>query len=338
MSAQHSSRSRIGRRQFLQILAFTGIAGGLYGLGSLRSSTKGHTIRQSRIMMGTQINLVVHGPDADQCLQATQATFARMETLQHIFSRYEPDSALARLNTTGSLSAAPTELLEILDLANHISNATDGAFDITVLPLLQLYAHDRLPEQQHVNEALQLVDFRAIEKRGNYLTFARPNMGITLDGIAKGYIVDQGVATLNSIGFADVYVEAGGDLMVTGNKPEGQPWRVGVRPPRSHVPGAMPVISTFSPLAVATSGDYMQAYSDDLQHHHILNPRTGMSPPELASATITAPSVALADGLATAAMVLGPIRALAVLEKYAGCEGLFIGKDLHQFRTKGFQG
>jgi FAD:protein FMN transferase len=98
------------------------------------------------------------------------------------------------------------------------------------------------------------------------------------------------------------------------------------------------VIATYSPLAVATSGDYMQAYSDDLLHHHILNPRTGLSPPELASATVTAPSVALADGLATAAMVLGPKRALAVLEKYSGCEGLFIDKDLHQYRTTGFQG
>ena len=338
MSAQHSSRLRIGRRQFLQILAFTGAAGGLYGLGSLRFGPKEHTIRQSRTMMGTQINLIVHGPDADQCLQATRATFARMETLEHVFSRYEPDSALARLNATGSLPAAPAEFLELLDLTDHISKTTDGAFDITVLPLLQLYAHDRLPEQQHLDEALKLVDYRAIERRGPHLAFTRPNMGITLDGIAKGYIVDQGVATLNSIGFADVYVEAGGDLMVTGNKPEGQPWRVGVRSPRARGSKTMPVISTFSPLAVATSGDYMQAYSDDLRHHHILNPRTGMSPLELASVTVTAPSVALADGLATAAMVLGPMQALDVLEKYAGCEGLFIGKDLHQYRTTGFQG
>jgi FAD:protein FMN transferase len=338
MSAHHNSRPRIGRRKFLQIIALTGVAGGLYGVGLMRSGNDDHTIRQSRIMMGTQINLIVHGPDADQCLQATTATFARMETLEHIFSRYRADSALSQFNTTGHLPAAPAEFMELLDLADHISNATDGAFDITVLPLLELYARDRLPDRQQLDKTLKLVDYRAIERRGAHLAFTRPGMGITLDGIAKGYIVDHGVATLNSIGFADVYVEAGGDLMVSGNKPQGQPWRVGVRPPRSHGSEAMPVISTFSPLAVATSGDYMQAYSNDLLHHHILNPRTGLSPPELASATVTAPSVVLADGLATAAMVLGPKRAKAVLEDFSGCEGLFIGKDLQQYRTTGFQG
>jgi FAD:protein FMN transferase len=238
MSAQQTSRPRIGRRQFLQILAFTGVAGGLYGLGSLQSGTNEHTIRQSRTMMGTQINLIVLGPDADQCLQATRATFARMESLEHIFSRYEPDSALARLNATGSLPAAPAEFLELLDLTEQISNATDGAFDITVLPLLQLYGHGRLPEQQQLNETLQLVNYRAIERRGAHLAFARPNMGVTLDGIAKGYIVDQGVATLNSSGFADVYVEAGGDLMVTGSKPGTSPGVIGVRPPRPHESGS----------------------------------------------------------------------------------------------------
>ncbi|MBM9537505.1 FAD:protein FMN transferase [Desulfobulbus alkaliphilus] len=338
MSVHHDSRPRIGRRRFLTILALTGVAAGFYGFGALRPNPGEHTIRQSRIMMGTQINLIVHGPDVDQCLQATRDTFARMETLEHIFSRYRAESALARLNATGALSAAPAEFLEVLDLADHISETTEGAFDITVLPLLQLYAHNQLPEQDQLTETLRLVDYRAIERRGARLAFTRPNMGITLDGIAKGYIVDQGVATLNSNGFADVYVEAGGDLMVTGNKPGDQPWRVGVRPPRAYGPETMPVISTFSPLAVATSGDYMQAFSDDLRHHHILDPRTGMSPLELASATVTAPSVALADGLATAAMVLGPKQALTVLEKYTGCEGLLISKDLHQYRTTGFQG
>jgi thiamine biosynthesis lipoprotein len=162
-------------------------------------------------------------------------------------------------------------------------------------------------------------------------------MGVTLDGIAKGYIVDQGVATLRQSGFDNVYVEAGGDLMVTGAKPAQQPWRIGVRQPRPEMDWQMPVIATTAPLAIATSGDYMQAFTEDLRHHHILDPRTGMSPPELASATVTAPSAALADALATAAMVLGPQRAAAAVESFAGCAGLFIGKDLRHYRTSGFQ-
>ena len=98
----------------------------------------------------------------------------------------------------------------------------------------------------------------------------------------------------------------------------------------------MLVLSLANNLAVATSGDYFQAFTDDLRHHHILDPRTGMSPPELASATVTAPSAALADGLATAAMVLGAEGAKAALARFTGCEGLFVGKDLGRTATPGF--
>jgi thiamine biosynthesis lipoprotein len=87
--------------------------------------------------------------------------------------------------------------------------------------------------------------------------------------------------------------------------------------------------------ALATSGDYMQPYSSDLRHHHILDPRTGVSSPELASCTVSAPSTMLADGLATAAMVLGAQPALELLERMDGCEGLIVTKDLRQLRTPG---
>jgi thiamine biosynthesis lipoprotein len=328
----------IGRRTFLQILALAGAAGGLYGYGLLRSGGRGTTVRQSRIMMGTQINLIIHGPDQEQCQEGITATFARMEALERDLSRHRADSALSRLNAEGRLIDAPADLLSVLTLAENISRASDGAFDVTVLPLLRLYARGHIPSQAQLSETLSLVDYRRVERRGEAIVLGQPGMGLTFDGIAKGYVVDQGVATLRQSGFTNVYVEAGGDLMVTGNKPAGAPWRIGIREPRADSSTAMTVLSTTSPLAVATSGDYMQAFTEDLRHHHILDPRTGMSPPELASATITAPSVALADGLATAAMVLGPKRAMAMLQEFAGCEGLFIDKRLHHHTTSGFQG
>lgn len=333
-----SSRPLIGRRKFLQILAVAGAAGGLYGYGLLRADSRVHTVRQSRTMMGTQINLIVHGPDRDQCQQATAATFARMEALEGVFSRYQIDSALSRLNAKGYIDPAPDDLLQVMTLAERISQSTDGAFDVSVLPLLRLYAESSLPSQTQLAKTLPLVDYRNIERRGPKLSFSQPGMAITLDGIAKGYIVDKGVTTLRQSGFDNVYVEAGGDLMVTGTKPAGAPWQIGIRQPRTDSAEGMTVLSITTPLAVATSGDYMQAFSKDLRYHHILDPRTGMSPPELASATVTAPSVAMADGLATAAMVLGPQRAMALLHQFDGCEGSFIDKNLHHYKTSGFQG
>ena len=193
-----------------------------------------------------------------------------------------------------------------------------------------------LPSHEQLQESLELVDYRKIDNQPGIIRFGKQGMAITLDGIGKGYIVDQGVEVLRSRGFANVYVEAGGDLMVTGKKPAGIPWRIGIGNPRPVKDNHL-VTLELSNKAVATSGDYMQSYSTDLKHHHIIDPRSGFSPPELASATVTAPTVVLADALATAAMVLGPERSITMLSTLPDCEGYFICKDLQKYRTQGFQ-
>ena len=337
MSTHNHNQAKIGRRRFLQIIAVAGAVGGMYGLGLMPGRGRDHLVRQSRSLMGTQINLIVQGPDEDQNLRAVAATFKRMEALEAIFSRHRDDSELARLNQSGTLTAPSRDFTEVIELARTISQGTEGSFDVTVLPVLQLYTANQLPTKELLGQRLALVDYRKIQRQGEGVSLTQPGMGITLDGIAKGYVVDQGVAILKTLGFANVYVEAGGDLMVTGSKPAGEPWRIGVREPRPDSASAMMVIAAKATLAVATSGDYMQAYTSDLQNHHILDPKTGMSPPELASATITAPTAALADGLATAAMVMGAQQSMVVLRSFPGCEGLFIDKDLRHHRTPGFQ-
>lgn len=339
---QHSGISPcIGRRNFLQIIAAAGAAGALWHLGLRPKNLATHTVRQSRTMMGTQINLIVHGPNLDSCEDAAQSTFARMDELVGRLSRHNPESELSSLNTLGVLFNPSEDIRKVFLLADHISSVTKGAFDVTVLPLLELYtrakADNTLPSKELVTTALNLVSYNKVRINDSSITLAQKNMGITLDGIGKGYIVDQGAATLRSKGFPNVYVEAGGDLMVSGTKAGNMPWRIGVRNPRPEETSSLVAIE-ISNRAVATSGDYMQPFTEDLRHHHIIDPRTGSSPPELASATVTAPTVALADGLATAAMVLGPEKSLAVMESLPDCEGFFIDKDLKHYPTAGFHG
>lgn len=340
MKHHNNAPPRLSRRGFLQVIAVTGAAkAALWQFGLRPGSRHLHTVRQSRIMMGTQINLTVHGTDLDACEDAVASTLGRMEKLTAMLSRHDPGSLLSRLNREGILIDPATDLQNVLHLANHVSRVTEGAFDITVLPLLKLYRQttdaDTLPSRQALQEALQLVDFRKIALGKNTIQLEKQGMSITLDGIGKGYIVDQGVATLQSKGFTNVYVEAGGDLMVKGIKPNKKTWRIGVRPPRPEKKETMLTLDV-SNRAIATSGDYMQPYTLDRRHHHIIDPRTGISPPELASATVAAPTVAMADGLATAAMVLGSSRSLEILNSLPECEGLLIGKDLKQYRSKGF--
>jgi len=261
-----------------------------------------------------------------------------MAELEALLSRHRPDSEVSRWNRDGQLSAPSSALLEVLAVANRVSDLGAGAFDISVHPLVDLYRERSrtggLPRPAEVEAVLERVDQRAIRLEPGAVRFERPGMAITLDGVAKGYVVDQAVAVLDSRGFRNVLVEAGGDLVVEGSKGAELPWRIGVRNPR---PG-LAVLARFDArdVAIATSGDYMQPFTPDLTQHHIMDPRVGHSPPELASSTVIAPSGALADALATLTLVLGSRRAVDLIESLPGCEGYFVAKDLTTTKTSGF--
>jgi len=331
----------LNRRTVLQIFAVAGAAGALRFWPFNLEDTGLHVVRQSRPMLGTMLNLTVGGRDRDQAEAAVAATIGRMLAIERRLSRHRENSEVAELNRTGTLFAAGDDLLAVLRLAETVSRQTGGAFDITVLPLLALYRRYKgealLSQPSLLDQARQGVGQAGLRVDGRQVRLARPEMGITLDGIGKGYVVDQGVATLAEFGCNQVFVEAGGDLLVKGGKPQGQPWRIGVRNPRPAMAGKLVTIEAVD-LAVATSGDYFQAFTPDLRLHHIINPRTGFSAPELASCTITAPTAAQADALATGCMVLGVEAAMDLLAGLPDCEGYFITKGLVTYRTPGFAG
>ena len=290
--------------------------------------------------MGTMVNLTVVSDDSPAAESAAEATFDRMSRLEAKLSRWQPDSEVSVLNRTGQLDPAGGDLLAIIELSRRIGRLSDGAFDITVLPLLELYKQhketaDRLPSDAAVQEALELVDYRQLRVDGSRVYFEKPGMGITIDGAGKGYIVDEGIKELVSAGFQNVLLEAGGDLVAAGQKRPGQPWRIGIRSPRQESAGELVRLDVVD-RAVATSGDYLQAFTADYKHHHIIDPRTGHSSAELASCTLTAPTAVEADTLATMAMVVGPSRTEQILEQLPGREGYLISKDLEVTKTAGF--
>lgn len=289
--------------------------------------------------MGTVLNLTVYGVDRDSCEEALLQTIATMKALEAKLSRHMPGSELARLNQAAVLDQPSEDLIKVLAMADDLSKKSSGAFDVTILPLLHL--HERIrgtndhPDPQQLASARRLVGYEKISRIDQEIRLKVAGMGISLDGIGKGYIVDQGVAALKQRGFTNVYVEAGGDLMVSGKKEAAVPWRIGIRNPRPQHNQRLVTVAV-SDKAVATSGDYLQAFTPDLRHHHIIDPRSGFSPPELASCTVTAPSVAMADGLATALMVLGKNDALDLIEPMQGCEAYMVDKNLQHFNTTGF--
>lgn len=323
----------ISRRQFLRILAIGGITGAGVKIGLDRFSAV-ETISETRLLMGTVVNLRVVSSDRDAAQRAVWACFDQMEALERLLSRFQPQSQLSMLNNDGQLADADPHLLGLLAQSRQISELSNSAFDITIKPLVDLYqgyaAESTLPGEDQVESTRQLVDYSNVKVSGSHVSLAKAGMSITLDGIAKGYIVDQGVLALREHGFADVLVEAGGDMLASGNQDHPQGWQVGVQSPRTE-----DTLARFSVQnqAVATSGDYMRSFTEDLSQHHILDPRTGYSSPGLASATILAPTATLADGLATAVMVLGPEQGIDLLESLAECEGYLVSKSAEIIRT-----
>lgn len=338
MTTTNRAGHKINRRRFLQIIGIAGAATAGWKFGLFGTTRPLQVAHASLPIMGTVMNISLYGPDREACQEALQQTTALMRGLEGQLSRHQPDSEVATLNRHGSLTAANPDLLQVLHLATGLSRKTDGAFDITVLPLLR-YQQEVLtgsaadPDRHHSAHAL--IGYGGLRVDRDSVSFASPGMGISLDGIGKGYIVDLGVASLRQKGFANLYVEAGGDLMVTGNKEGRVPWRIGLRPPRPQS-GRPLVTLAVSDRAVATSGDYLQAFTADLREHHIIDPRSGFSPPELASCTVTAPNVAIADGLATALMVLGRQAALDLIESLPDCEAYLVDKALQPSHTSGF--
>ncbi len=319
--------STLSRRHFLQItaVASTVFLGGRW-LSRLTQPPTRHS--ETRLLMGTFINLTVVNDDPRQAQQAIAATFAEMERLIALFDWRQPGSPLAVLNKTGRLAQPPAELLAVLQQAVQYSQLSGGAFDVTIQPLLEA-----VRAGADSAEARQWVDYRRLQITPQQIMM-EPGMQVTLDGIAKGRVIDGATAVLQTQGYQNILVEAGGDLAARGVRADGQPWRVGITHPRQ-AEGHLSVLSV-TEQAAATSGDYQHSFSHDFAQHHIVDPRSGISPAELASVTVLAPTAMAADALSTAVMVLGSEAGLALIDQLPGTAALVVNKKMQLMQSANF--
>lgn len=323
--------TRMTRRAFLTI---TAAAGGLLAARPLTRRTAAGattTLRETRMLMGTVVHLGVVTQDPAAGRMALRATFDAMERLIQVFDHRRPDSALARLNRAGVLANPPSEFVDLLRQAETFSELSGGAFDVTIQPLVLARQHG----MSDVTSLRALADHRRLRIAQNAISLDIPGMAVTLDGLAKGRVIDEAVTTLRRHGCEQVLVEAGGDLAGLGARADGAAWRVGVTHPRRQDGGLLAVLD-MPEGGLATSGDYMNYFSQDFQDHHIIDPRTGHSPDGLASVTVLAPTATTADALSTALMVLGVEQGLALVAQLPNVEALFVTKTLDQIQTAGF--
>lgn len=333
--------SQMSRRQFLKI---TAVAGSLVGLGALgmealKADARLHRVHKTHLLLGTVANITLITDRPGEAEAAINASFETMTALEAVMSRFKPDSQLSRLNAAGELTGPHPALIEVLTRAAYYSDLTGGAFDVTVEPVLALYREHALrggvPSADAVAQQRALVNYRDLVVSAEALRFQQPGMAITLDGIAKGYVIDKGADKLRWHGFDQVLVELGGDMQAHGSAGE-RPWQVRLQAPRHEMAEQRMPVVRIENCALATSGDYMQSFTPDFHLHHILNPGTGDSPSELSSASVIAPTACDADALATASMVLGPAKAVSLLDALPDAAGAFVDKAGQWHQTANF--
>jgi thiamine biosynthesis lipoprotein len=288
--------------------------------------------------MGTRVAVTVLHASRDRADEAIGRAFQEMDRLIGLLNRYDPSSAVGVLNAAGHLAGAPPELTHVVGRSLDYHRLTCGAFDVTVRPLVDLFRDRALvggPSGDEVREALALVGAGALQLERRAVRFRRAGMGVTLDGIAKGYIVDRMGAELERRGVKRYLVEAGGDIRSRGTKEGNRPWTVAVEDPEKG--GAFPDVIHLQDGAVATSGSYEICYDRDGLLHHIVNGRTGSSPHEAVSVSVVAPSALAADALATGVFVMGPQAGLSFIESLSRCECLIIDRRGAQLRSRGWK-
>lgn len=289
--------------------------------------------------LGTDVSITVHHPDAGQARQALDAAFGELALVESLMSIYRDASPLSQLNRHGVLDDPHPYLVQVLQAAREMAQRSDGAFDITVQPLWALYRQaqrsGRLPAAAEIQRAREQVDWRCVVISRDRIELRRPATAVTLNGIAQGFAADKVKEVLSKHGIQHALIDTG-EVGTVGGNPHGRPWNVGIQHPRQA--DAFISLAALQGRCLATSGDYATTFSDDFQHHHLFDPRTGRSPDELASVSITAPSALLADALSTAVYVLGPRRGAILLENTPDADALLVLKNGRTLSTAGFPG
>lgn len=287
-----------------------------------------------REMMDTSVTIIVYASDEKKAETAIDAAFNRMSEIEQIASIYDSSSEAFHLNLQGQLDNPSSELWEIITTAKECYELTKGTFDITVEPLLELWRYKPDSQQQFwelepseqqeiIADTLPLIgaDKITLSTTPYYSVSLAPGTKITLGGLAKGYIVDQGLAMLRAAGIQHALINAGGDIGVFGGKPEGK-WEIVLRDPNN--PDNHLAHFLLGDGALATSGNYERYFDKEAEVGHIIDPRTGYSSHGSSSATVISPTCVQADCLATATFVLGPTEGITLIDSLPDVEALIV--------------
>ena len=284
--------------------------------------------RRAGLAFGTTFSLLALHKEARTLDAALDESIAAIRRIHRTMSLFDPESEVSRLNRDGLLRRPDPWLVEVLDISRTISEASDGAFDVTIQPVWSVWAtaaaEGRRATEDEIARSRALVDWRRIEADGGAVSLGAPGMAITLNGIVQGFACDQVMRILLAHGIDHAFIDTG-EFGARGRTGEGRAWRLAVRHPRDFARHAK-IIDPFEGFS-ATSGDEELAFTPDRSEHHILDPATGHSPPDLSLITLLAPTGTLADGLSTALFVSGPEHGAEIATRFGATVEVRIAKN-----------
>ena len=300
-------------------------------------------IEKEELLMGTIVQIKapvgVNG-NARNVGEAIDRAFAEIARVESIFSVYDPASEISKINRLekGETLKISAEAFHLIDKAMEYSAKTGGAFDITVKPLIDIWAmaktHGRAPSEEYIKLAMEKVGRSAVvlDKAALTISFEKDGMALDLGGVAKGYGVDRAIVILKESGVKDAIVNSGGDMYCLGARSKRQPWSVGIRHPRDG--DRIFFELKLKNKAVDTSGDYEKYYIlDGKRYSHIIDPRSGRPiGDKVVSASVIADDATTADILATALCVLG-WDGLRVISKPSVFDAVVVSKEGDNFVT-----
>jgi len=294
-------------------------------------------LKRTELLMGTVMEITLLDA-TDSSETALNEAFAEMRRIEQLMSPHIADSDLSRLARSPQGAAVSAETLGLLRRSLELNRISGGAFDPTLGQIKQLWGIEgeqpRVPDAAELTAALRQCGADKLRIEGDRVVKLVPQLALDLGGIAKGYAVDRAAAILRRAGIQHASINAGGDLVLIGDR-QGRPWHIGVQHPRK--PGAMLAVVEASDQAVVTSGDYERFFElDGVRYHHLFDPATGRPARLSRSVTVVAADAETADALATAAFVLGPEAGRRLLLAQ-GAEGILIGADGTALVTAGLK-
>lgn len=338
------------RKKIKALLLIFALVLGFTAWGCNSGDSGEHKTTITRLLMDTRVDLTLYEVDKKASEQIAEKVFAEMERLENIFSRTVASSDVARINQGAGkqwVKVSP-ELFFVLKKALEFAELTEGAFNPTVGPLMDLWGfgteHPHLPSAEELQRVLSLVDYRLVEMDEDRSMVYLPLEGMKLDlgGIAKGFIVDRGLDVLRSFNLQASFINAGGDISICGEKPSGEKWTVAVQDPKLAMKDSqdsyVAVIHLEEEGSVVTSGDYQRYFEENGEiYHHILDPADGKPARYLTSVTIVAPDAMTADAFSTAIFVLGREKGMELLESFPGIDGMIMDKDGKIYYSSGLE-